>query len=217
LDFNFFDNNSYDLSKLLVNNRLKLIIALIIIILFHIPFISFQNILFLVHLALISLLYNVPEKSSSFLYLPLRSIPILKIYLITYVWASMSTLLPVILGNKDIFSFETIIIFLAHLLFIFSITLPFDTRDIHIDKKNTLTTFPHLIGIKATKIVSIICLAIFSWIIGNIIFNWYLAVFVLFTAAIILNSSPYKKDHYFTFFLDGTIFLYFISIFISMY
>ncbi|MCK5700591.1 MAG: hypothetical protein KAI29_05545, partial [Cyclobacteriaceae bacterium] len=143
------------------------------------------------------------------------SIPIVKIFLIAYVWSSMSSFLPAVITHEQVFTSQIILVFIAHLLFIISITLPFDIRDFQVDNKNALLTFPQLIGIIPTKLLAIVCLFIFTLIISNITQTWYILYFSLFTSVLILNSSVKRKEYYFTFYLDGTIILYFITIILS--
>ena len=186
-----------------------------VITLIHVPFINYGSFFFLLHLGLISTLYNVPEKSKGMFRFPLRSIPIVKIFLIAYVWSSMSSFLPAVITHEQVFTSQIILVFIAHLLFIISITLPFDIRDFQVDNKNALLTFPQLIGIIPTKLLAIVCLFIFTLIISNITQTWYILYFSLFTSVLILNSSVKRKEYYFTFYLDGTIILYFITIILS--
>jgi hypothetical protein len=207
--------NSYKSLKLPFSKKVKSILFLSIITLGHIPFINHGSIFFLLHLGLISTLYNVPEKSKGKFRFPLRSIPIVKIFLIAYVWSSISSFLPAIIAHEQVFTSQTILVFSAHLLFIISITLPFDIRDFQVDNKNALLTFPQLIGIIPTKLLAIVCLFIFTLIISNITQTWYILYFSLFTSVLILNSSVKRKEYYFTFYIDGTIILYFITIILS--
>lgn len=182
----------------------------------HVPLLNAGSILFLIHLGLISTLYNVPEKSKSFVHFPLRSIPVLKVFLIAYVWSSMSSFLPAIIAHEHVFTSRNILIFIAHLLFIISITLPFDIRDFDDDNKADLITFPQIIGLWPTKLLSILCLTVFTLIIYHIVGGWYIPIFSLIVTALILKSSSEKKSYYFSFYLDGTIVLYFIAIILSL-
>ena len=216
IKFNFLDIQSYTYFQPPLGIRIKVVIALIVIIFIHIPFLSFPEIIFLAHLALIATLYNVPDKTKGWIRLPLRSIPILKVFLIAYVWASVSSLLPVIMENMRLFTYDHVTIFVAHFFFILSITLPFDIRDFSNDNTAELITIPQLIGIVPTKILALVCLGIFAVLIFSHLNNWYFEAFLLLTAGLILFSSPHRKDYYFTFFIDGTIILYFLTIFIPI-
>jgi len=212
LKFNFLDFASYKTFQFPLSIRLKLIILLTILILLHIPFLSWPVIIFLVHLAFISTLYNVPEKSKGWIYLPLRSIPVLKVFLIAYIWASISSFLPAIIESKQLFSQQHLVIFIAHFFFIVSITLPFDIRDYNTDNKDALITFPKLIGIIPTKIVALVCLGIFMTLITACTQNWHLYIFSLLVAGLILFSTIKRKDYYFTFIIDGTLIVYFFAL-----
>jgi hypothetical protein len=160
--FNFLNAKSYTLLLPPFDKKAKNILFLSGIILAHTPFLNIEVIIFLLHLGLISTLYNVPEKTKSRIHFPFRSIPILKIFLIAYVWASMSSFLPVLIADEQIITSQKLLVFLAHSMFIIAITLPFDIRDFRIDHKNNLITFPHLIGIKLTKLLAIGCLIGFT-------------------------------------------------------
>ena len=216
LKFNFLDLSSYKSLKHPFTKKIKIILAIGIILLFHLPFFNLATNLFLLHLGIISTLYNVPEKSKSFIHFPLRGVPVLKVFLIAYVWASMSSFLPAIIAHEQILTARTIYIFIAHFLFIISISLPFDIRDYAADNKNTLITFPQLIGIKLTKLLSLSCLIIFTLIIEDFTKGSYIYILSSLTGLLIINSSTQKKDFYYTFYLDGTIILYFLTIILSL-
>ena len=198
------------------DKKVKKILLLAGITLAHVPFLSIGSIIFLIHLGLISTLYNVPEKSKGIVHFPLRSIPVLKVFLIAYIWSSISSFLPAIIENEQVFTSKNILIFIAHLMFIISITLPFDIRDFENDNKENLITFPQVIGIWPTKLLAVLCIIIFSIIIHDFVRGWYIPFFSLFTAILILSANSKRKDYYFTFYLDGTIILYFIVLILSL-
>ena len=183
-------------------------IALIII--SHILFLDIYTIIFVAHLGLISTLYNVPNREESRSIIPFRSIPFLKVFLISYVWASISSILPAIDTRE--FSQEYVWIFTSHFLFILAITLPFDIRDLKTDLKNNIITVPNVIGITGTKIF-----ALSTLFLSNLIIIYQkqglalLAVFII-AGFLIIKSSPKRKDHYYTIFIDGTIILYFVIV-----
>jgi 4-hydroxybenzoate polyprenyltransferase len=215
LKINIADFSSLKKLGSLRRKRMTIYMIIVIIIFGHIPFLDIYSILFIAHLGLISTLYNVPEKSYYTSVIPLRSIPILKVFLIAYVWASISSILPA-LGNGHMGNGPIWMIFTAHFLFILSITLPFDIRDFRTDRKYYLITVPHLVGIKKTKFLSIIFLLAFTVIIVSLTKTLLIVILSFITAYLIINSNPYKKDYYFTLFIDATIILYFIIVKISV-
>ena len=188
---------------------------LLFIVFFHLPFIGFKTILYLAHLGLISTLYNVPESPRKSV-LPLRSIPLLKIILISYVWASISSFLPQMVAGLPFLTYPTLLVFVAHFLFILSITLPFDIRDYHRDFEKSLITTPHVIGIALTKIVAIVCLFAFTTIYLIRFHSGHIMILTIITAILVVKSSHDKKDYYYTFYIDGTIILYYIIVKISV-
>jgi len=168
------------------------------------------------HLAILSTLYNVPKNSKGLIQLPLRSIPILKLFLIAYVWASISSFFPALLTEKQIFASQNISIFFTHFLFIIAITLPFDIRDFKNDNNGSLITFPQLIGIVPTKLLALSCLAGFCVIMTINLSNGFIVLFSLLTAVLILYSTPTRTFYYYLLFIDGTIILYFLTIILSL-
>lgn len=216
IKFNVLNIDSYKLLVSPIDKKVVWTLFLGGITVAHVIFLNPGTIVFLVHLGIISTLYNVPEKSEGCIHFPLRSIPVLKVFLIAYVWSSMSSFLPAVIANDDIFTSANILLFVAHLLFIISITLPFDIRDFEEDNLEDIVTFPQLIGIVPTKLLAMFCLIIFTLIIQSIVGGWYVPIFSLVVGILILNSSSNKKDYYYTFYLDGTIIIYWIAISLSL-
>ena len=192
-----------------------LITALILIILIHIPFINPQSFLFLAFLGILSVLYGIQRGNEKSSILPLRIIPFIKVFLIAFVWASMSTILPVLINEVKVSHFLITKTFAAHFMFILAITLPFDIRDMVKDSDNQIKTIPSLIGIKWTKVVAITSLVIFSVLIHEHIYLNYLLIFMFITSILILFSSPNRKWYYYQVYLDGTIILYFLAVYFS--
>jgi 4-hydroxybenzoate polyprenyltransferase len=86
-------------------------------------------------IVILGLLYN-----SFFLDVYIRKIPLLKVFYVGIVWALMNCWLTLPEFN--------IPIFLISFLFITALVLPFDIRDMKVDK---VKTFPSLIGVQNTK------------------------------------------------------------------
>ena len=210
--FNFLDLNSYKDLNFNNNKGLTVCLLLSLILAIHLPFLDWIGFIFLLHLAIISTLYNVPKNSKGVVKLPLRTVPFLKIFIISYVWASVFTVLPVITSGKDYDLSTGLSMFIAHFLFIMSITLPFDIRDYKTDNQKLLSTIPHLIGIKFTKVLALLCLATFYLFMKSLLNPIYLGIFCLITTGLILYTSPKRNYYYFTFFIDGTIILYYFVV-----
>lgn len=186
------------------------------ILIMHIPFLSLSMIIFLLHLGIISIFYNIPFSIANSYLFPLRSLPFFKIFLIAYVWASISAFLPGFQSNEPVINPLSIKIFISYFFYILAITLPFDIRDYYADQKKFLPTIPHLIGNLNTKILSIVCLSVFSIIIWDKVEIKYFSLLILITSGLIVYSSPKRKSHYFLLYMDGTIILYYLAILLSL-
>lgn len=186
-------------------------LSLLVIITAHLPFLEISTVIYIAHLGAISTLYNVPKPHQS-AFLPLRSIPILKVILISYIWASISSFLPALISDTPVFSKYLLLIFIAHFLFIMAITLPFDIRDYHRDFNKSLITTPHVVGIFWTRIVAIFCLLAFTSIYMIMTYDFHILLLTLIAGFLIIQASAQKKEYYYSFFIDGTIILYFIIV-----
>jgi len=195
------------------NRRTVSVLLLISIIglgVIFLDYLDFRSVLFLSHLALISIFYNLPDT-----YLPtwlrIRRIPLLKVVLVGYVWGALSVFLPAIRQGYSMLDSTIIELFLAHLLFIIAITIPFDFRDLEKDRQNGLITLPLLIGIRASKAIAIILLLVFTVIIWKYNGHFVFIIVSLFTGALIALANERRHELYFSLGLDGTIFLYSLS------
>lgn len=175
---------------------------------FHLPF-SLQLATFLP--ALISLGYVLPFRGRR-----LRDLHYIKIFLIVIAWSWITVLLPAReLGmgwNIPMYAMA-----LERAFFVFAITLPFDIRDLEIDRFNGVKTIPARWGILATKLLSIACLAAMlalAWL--NFHIDVYspgrfgaLSLSALTAFGLITASGRIKHDYYYTGVMDGTMVLQF--------
>ena len=131
--------------------------------------------------------------SLSFLYpFGIRKIPFVKIFVISFVW-SVSTMLLLALENNLSISQHIIWHLVSRFLFVFSITIPFDIRDLKYDADN-IKTIPLFFGLEKSK-----------WI----------AIFSLFICVIIATSQRLQSEMPLSNFL-ALILLYFLaSVFIK--
>ena len=113
-------------------------------------------------LALITLLYAIPLLPKN-VFLDnkynLRSVSGLKVYIIAFVWAFATIVLPVVNNDYPI-NFDVFVMLLQRYIFVVVLILPFDIRDLHYDSLK-LSTIPQRIGIKSTKILGMSLLLVF--------------------------------------------------------
>lgn len=106
--------------------------------------------------AIISFYYvrNIPFSRQN-----LRDIPFLKIYFISFSWALCCVVLPW-LDSADYGSLDQLLVLFSFaFLYILSITIPFDIRDILFDE-DSKKTIPQIMGIEGSKIIAIVLLLI---------------------------------------------------------
>ncbi|BDD08527.1 hypothetical protein FUAX_09590 [Fulvitalea axinellae] len=164
-----------------------------------------EETLFLAVFGFLSLAYNFPDAIP---FRKLRSLPLLKIFLIALVWASTGALYPALLTGK-LGQPEINQLFWAEFLFIFAITLPFDIRDYYSDRQLQLLTIPGLIGTKNTKY-----LALVSWL-GFVVLAVSLGISPTGLALLsflgvyaIVRSGAGRHALFYTGFIDGLIILF---------
>ncbi len=196
----FFRNRHVIYILLLLNTGLLL---------WSFPYGSWQQSLFFLHLGIISLLYNVPDRYANTAFRSIRSVPLIKVFLIAYVWAAIGAFYPA-LEYQQAFQ-EAIILFVLFFLFILAITLPFDIRDYYGDKKRSLLTVPGVIGIKNTRKVAVALLLLYAIGIGFIYQHWAASFFIALTGgALIAFSSEKRPDWYYTGGVDSLLLLQYL-------
>ncbi len=184
-------------------------VAVVICLVFFSSGISWVAWLYLGHLGAVSIIYNSPLLND-FRYLPLRSIPLIKIFIIAYVWASTGSFLPGIISGVPQ-GLSTWLAFWAQFLFIMGITLPFDIRDFYKDYKNNLKTIPGIIGIRNTKRLSYLFLGAHVLLLFYITDRaWWLAPVVALAMGMTRYASASRPEYYYTFYVDGLIILQFL-------
>ena len=108
----------------------------------------------LVHLALISMLYSLPVVPGRKGWVLLRNIPLLKVFLIAYVWACVTVWLPLLGAGWDIRSPAGWHLFGQRFLFILPLTIIFDIRDVDKDQATATLTLPRLLGVARARMVA---------------------------------------------------------------
>jgi hypothetical protein len=121
-----------------------------------------KTLLYLAGLGIVTFLYAIPflpkkyflDKNKN-----LRAISGLKIYVIVFVWAITTVIIPLINEDYTIDS-DVIVTVIQRYLFVFVAMLPFEIRDMQFDNIK-LSTVPQKIGIRKTKFIGIALLILF--------------------------------------------------------
>lgn len=168
---------------------------------------------------LIAISYNRPLlKSVS----NLRNIPGAKLFIISSVWTLTCVCMPIVELNargSAIAWTDTLLLSLKRFMFITAITIPFDIRDLFQDKKYNLKTLPVLLGGKKTLLFCqgllmfyIVILLIFVDQISLATLGLILTT--LITGWLIFKSKWEKNEYFYFLFLDGTLILQFLCVYL---
>tara|TARA_B110001450_G_scaffold129437_1_gene121683 strand:+ start:397 stop:1188 length:792 start_codon:yes stop_codon:yes gene_type:complete len=127
----------------------------------------------------------------------IRNIPFFKILIISFCWSWTCCALPQLISSS-IFNWNiTFIIF----IYVFAITIPFDIRDMTIDKKK-IYTIPQFTGSRVAFIISqlsILSLFFFALYLSN----YLVCFFMIMTNLVLIPSLKMKSELYYLFVLDG--------------
>lgn len=136
----------------------------------------------------------------------------IKIYLIAIIWGMIIAFIPYIeaTGKIDI---KGIIYFLEKTIFIFALTIPFDIRDLRVDKTMEVHTIPHTIGLRKAYWVTYglmfltIALVLVQYFLDTYSPKLALGIITgyLITILFIKLSEQKTHDYYYAGILDGSI------------
>ena len=157
--------------------------------------------------ALISIAYVTPVGRHG---KRLRDRPVIKIFLIALNWSLLTAFIPVLLFTEIPWDWALLIL-LDRVLFTFALTIPFDIRDVTIDKPYDIRTIPHLVGIRGSKIIgsasiALSCLVACVLMASEIYPHYYMFPMVIFGimgVTVLWFSRERNGDYYFAGLVDG--------------
>jgi len=156
----------------------------------------------------------MPVGSRSKKLFKLREIPYLKLFVIAFVWSTTTILLPVIHTERDLNNVDVILMLFERFLFVLAITIPFDIRDLNVDKSVGLKTIPIRIGERRSWLISYACLTMFAvvsylhyYMQSNQFVIYALGVSTLMTFYFLMSKRWKKTRWYFYGILDGMMLL----------
>ncbi|MFB6352267.1 MAG: UbiA family prenyltransferase [Bradymonadaceae bacterium] len=166
----------------------------------------------LIPLGLVSLGYSLPVIWSDSGPYRLKDIAGLKIFLISFVWAGATALLPAVEVLDDPLTPEVAWLIAERALFIFAITLPFDIRDMDRDRHSAIWTIPLAVGPDRTRRLAYLAVAAFGVCVGlHYGLDWQSPALPLWGSATVttaLLSRAGRENHdemYYVGWLDGMI------------
>lgn len=171
--------------------------------------------LFLGHLAVISLLYSLPVAKVRGRWRALREVPLLKVFLIAYVWAAVTVWLPALHLGRPLAEPAVALLFVRRFLFILGLAFVFDIRDYAKDRLTGTRTFPVVLGVPATKRVALAVLAFSCLLVwpGLTAPQW-LALLLppALGATLVWHAHERRPDYYFALLTDGVMLVQFLAV-----
>src|SRR5690554_4230569 len=167
---------------------------------------------FLAFSAIVGVLYAMKIHPKS---MALRDIPYAKIYLIALQWALVSVYWPYMRIAE--FTDFPVGLGVSIFFFILAATVPFDIRDLVYDGKHK-STIPQIFGVNGAKaiallflVLSAVSLYLFFPVITHI---WWFYICYVILGMLILKSTVYRREMYYSGLIDGWIIAYALLIYI---
>jgi hypothetical protein len=178
---------------------------------------SYNAKIVIIVLSLISFFYIIHGVKIGKVNVSVRNIPFLKTIIVSLVW-SLITIVPQAIDHEIIETSNSILpLILERFLFVLSITLMFDIRDMQSDP-DSLATIPRLIGVNFTKGFALIALGFsFYFLIEIQMITPLFLMIIVFSLMLlsILFSSTKRQDLFYSAWFDGLMGLHAIFIIYS--
>jgi 4-hydroxybenzoate polyprenyltransferase len=178
-------------------------------------FLRVNTLFLIVPFATLTLLYSVSYLKNRWNGCWHKKIPVVKTVLLAFIWAASTAFLVSLSRENTINTSGIILISLERFAFIFAIAIPFDIRDMEVDRKSGINTIPIAFGPARAIQISNISLGIALLIAisqySEISSLYTLAAFILSIGItlILINSKKLRTLHcYHNSILDGCVLLH---------
>ncbi|GAB3300414.1 UbiA prenyltransferase family protein [Hymenobacter tenuis] len=171
--------------------------------------------LFLVHLGVISVLYSMPLVKRGGRWWALRDLPLLKVFLIAYVWAAVTVWIPALYLGRGLSEQVVLVLFARRFLFILALAFVFDIRDYTKDRLTGTRTFPGVFGIRNTKLIALAALlaaAVLTPPGAPTAHELVLLLPLALAATVIWFAEESRPDYYFALLTDGVMLVQFLAV-----
>ncbi len=170
-------------------------------------FIDFKMVFYLSPLLILSLLYFAP-------FVQLRKSPWVKLFTLAFVWTIATAVMPILLDGIT-FSLNDVLHICTRFCFMMAICIPFDIRDLQIDRADNVSTIPLLIGENSSKWLAFGCMLLYMVLINleyllgivNDKIITALMISAVINALIVLMSSSKRSEYFYVAGIDGTMIL----------
>lgn len=169
---------------------------------------DYKIIFYLSPLLILSLAYFFPS-------IKLRKNTWFKLLTLAIVWTMVTAVVPALLNQINPFSTAAILHFFVRFIFMIGICIPFDIRDMEIDKKENVFTLSQKLGENKTRWIAFGFMFIYILlIVGEFslhMFSMKIFIALMLTAIanaiIVFMSSSKRSEYFYTALLDGTMIL----------
>ena len=169
-------------------------------------------------LGFITLAYTLPILKVKGKRKRLREISYVKILTISLIWSLITVAMPVAAQNLSLPITFFFLLFIERMLFIYSITIPFEIRDMEREKMIGVMTIPSIHGVKNSKKLGYLLLIIFT--LFSLIHQQYfsggrqiampLIISALIACVLIYFTNKNRNQWYYKGWIDGTMAFQFI-------
>lgn len=175
-------------------------------------------------IALLSLLYSLPLIPWKRRRYRLREILFVKLGVVAFCWAMMAVHIPLVEANLAIDRAVLYAQFLSMALFIFALCIPFEIRDIELEKSRGLKTIPIVFGIRVSRISAVIVLIVCAGLHYYLYSRAYVSIITLIaiissfliSGLMVIFSGDKPSDFYCKFYVDGLMILQFLLVYLSL-
>jgi 4-hydroxybenzoate polyprenyltransferase len=174
-----------------------------------------RSFLYLFPLALLAIAYSVPLLKSKGRKVRIKEIFFIKTPVIALVWSLTTTVIPLVEQNISLQSSFVFWQIVSKTLFIFVLCIPFEIRDMEIDRKNNVSTLAVAHGRKFTLVIGVIII-LFELVTHHLMNGLSaISIFALDLSSIaalliILLQNSKRSPYYYKFLVDGTMVLRFL-------
>lgn len=136
----------------------------------------------------------------------LRNLTGIKIFIVAFVWAGITVILPVAAANAEL-SMDVCLTFLQRIAIVVALMLPFEIRDVPYDSLR-LKTLPQQIGVWGSKmlgeIILLLCLLFEFFKNSNeIAYILSLLLFLFILGGMLILSKPHQGRYFASFWIEG--------------
>lgn len=171
-------------------------------------FVDVHIVFYLSPLLFLSLAYFAP-------FIKLRKSAFFKLLTLVLVWTMVTALVPMLLMHASLLETRYWLHLVIRFCFMCAICIPFDIRDLNIDKADNISTIPHLLGERPTRMLALAFMLVYDVL---IILEYGLhflpfTVFIALLASALINtvlvwmSSSQRSEYFFVAGIDGTMIL----------